>query len=194
MGPHERSRSVTVAMRRWACLSGAALSLCALSLGLLFTRPRPDSYDAQIMFQVRQSMVDHGSFSVHQDPFGINSPYSYYGIGMSLLMVLLYWIAERLHQDAGVFVMGVNAAVFAAIAVTVFGLGLAARATALQSLAAAALPVFGTFLLPYVANGFSEPSVGLAIAFWLIGRQTIRRAVAVVPAGLPPLMRPDLAL
>src|SRR5260370_17200548 len=110
MGPHERSRSVTVAMRRWACLSGAALSLCALSLGLLFTRPRPESYDAEIMFQVTQSMVDHGSFTVHQDPFGINSPYSYYGIGMSLLMVLPYCVAERLHQDAGVFGIGTNPA------------------------------------------------------------------------------------
>src|SRR5260370_3476716 len=194
MGPHERSRSVTVAMRRWACLSGAALSLCALSLGLLFTRPRPESYDAQIMFQVTQSMVDHGSFTVHQDAFGINSPYSYYGIGMSLLMVLPYWVAERLHQDAGVFVMGTNAAVFAAIAVTVFGLGLAARATALQSLAAAALTVFGTLLLPYVATGFSEPSVGLAIALGLIGVQTHRPVVAGAAAGLALLMRVDSLL
>jgi len=101
MGPHERSRSVTVAMRWWACLSGAALSICALSLGMLFTRRTPESYDAQIMFQVTQSMVDHGNFFVHQDPFGINTPYSYYGIGMSLLMALPYWVAERLHQDPG---------------------------------------------------------------------------------------------
>jgi len=193
MGPHERSRSVTVAMRWWACLSGAALSICALSLGMLFTRRTPESYDAQIMFQVTQSMVDHGNFFVHQDPFGINTPYSYYGIGMSLLMALPYWVAERLHQDPGAFVMGVNAAVVAATAGTVFALGLAMRATALQSFAAAALTVFGTLLLPYVATGFSEPAVALAIALGLIGVQTNRPVVAGAAAGFALLMRVDSA-
>src|SRR5260370_16298850 len=157
MGPHERSRSVTLAMRGWACLSGAALSICALSLGMLVTRRAPESYDAQIMFQVTQSMVDPGNFIVHQAPFGMNPPYSFWGIGMSLLMALPYWVAEHLHQDAGVFVMGVNAAVVAAIAGTVFALGLATRATALQSLAAAAVPVFAPLLLPYLATAFSHP-------------------------------------
>jgi hypothetical protein len=180
-------------MRWWACLSGFALSLCALSLGMLFTRSTPESYDAQIMFQVTQSMVDHGSFTVHQDPFGMNTPYSFYGIGMSLLMALPYWVAERLHQDPGVFVMSVNAAVIAAIAVTAFALGLATRATALQSLAAAALTVFGTLLLPYVATGFSEPSVALAIALGLIGVQTNRPVVAGAASGLALLMRVDSA-
>src|ERR1700730_7384078 len=180
-------------MRCWASISGFALAMCALSLGMLFTRPTPESYDAQIMFQVTQSMVDHGSFIVHQDPFGMNTPYSFYGIGMSVLMALPYWVAERLHQDPGVFVMSANAAVVAAIAVTVFALGLATRATALQSLAAAAFTVFGTLLLPYVATGFSEPSVGLAIALGLIGIQTNRPVVTGAAAGLALLMRVDSA-
>jgi hypothetical protein len=160
---------------------------------MLFTRPAPESYDAQIMFQVTQSMVDHGTFTVHQDPFGMNTPYSFWGIGMSLLMALPYWVAERLHQDPGAFVMGVNATVVAVIAATVFGLGLATRATALQSLAAAALTVFGTLLLPYVATGFSEPAVGLAIALGLIGVQTNRPVVAGAAAGFALLMRVDSA-
>jgi hypothetical protein len=193
MGPHERSRSVTATMRWWACLSGFALSMCALSVGMLFTRPTPESYDAQIMFQVTQSMVDHGTFTVHQDPFGMNTPYSFYGIGMSLLMAFPYWVAERLRQDPGVFVMGVNAAVVASIAAAAFVLGLSTRATALQSLAAAALTVFGTLLLPYVATGFAEPSVALAIALGLIGVQTNRPVVAGAAAGLALLMRVDSA-
>jgi hypothetical protein len=180
-------------MRWWAYLSGFALSMCALSLGMLFIRSAPESYDAQIMFQVTQSMVDHGSFTVHQDPFGMSTPYSFYGIGMSVLMALPYWAAERLHQDPGVFVMSVNAAVVAAIAVTVFALGLATRATALQSLAAAAFTVFGTLLLPYVATGFSEPSVALAIALGLIGVQTNRPVVAGAACGIALLMRVDSA-
>ena len=181
-------------MPRWSWLSGFALSVCALSLGLLFTRPTPESYDAQIMFQVTQSMVDHGTFIVHQDPFSTNIPYSVFGIGMSLLMVLPYWVAEHLHQNPGAFVMGVNAAVVAAIASTVFVLGLATRATALQSLAAAAFTVFGTLLLPYVATGFSEPSVALAIALGLMGVQTNRPVVTGAAAGFALLMRVDSAL
>src|SRR5260370_25194174 len=149
-----------------------------LSLGMLFTRPTAESYDAQIMFQVTQSMVDHGNCIVHQAPYGMNTPYSLWGIGMSLLMALPYWAAERLQQDPGIFVMGVNAAVVAVVAGTVFALGLATRATALQSLAAAAFTVFGTLLLPYVATGFSEPAVALAIALGLIGAQTTRPVCA----------------
>jgi len=168
--------------------------MCALSLGLLFTRPAPESYDAQIMFQVTQSVVDHGSFTVYHDPFSVNIPYSVFGIGMSLLMALPYWVAEHLHQGPGTFVMAVNAAVVAAIAAAVFALGLATRATARQSLAAAALTVFGTLLLPYVATGFSEPSVALAIALGLIGVQTNRPVVTGAAAGLALLMRVDSAL
>jgi hypothetical protein len=167
--------------------------MCTLSLGLFFTRPTPESYDAQIMFQVTQSIVDHANFAVHQDPYGMNTPYSFWGIGMSLLMALPYWVAERLNHAPGVFVMGVNAAVVSAIAVTVFALGLATRATALQSLAAAALTVFGTLLLPYVATGFSEPSVALAIALGLFGVQTNRPVVTGAAAGFALLMRVDSA-
>ena len=162
-----------------------------MSLGLLFTRPTPESYDAQIMFQVTQSMVDHGGFAVHQDTLGMNTPYSIFGIGMSLLMAIPYWVAERLQQSPGAFVMSVNAAVVSAVAVAVFALGLAMRATALQSLAAAALTVFGTLLLPYTATGFSEPSVALAIALGLIGVQTNRPVVTGAAAGLALLMRVD---
>jgi hypothetical protein len=161
---------------------------------MLFIRSTPESYDAQIMFQVTQSLVDHASFAVHHDPLGMNTPYSFYGIGMSLLMVFPYWVAERLHQDAAVFVMGTNAAVVAAIAATLFALGLATRATALQSLGAAAFTVFGTLLLPYVATGFSEPSVGLAIALGLIGVQTNRPVVVGAASGLALLMRVDSAI
>jgi hypothetical protein len=181
-------------MRCWACIAGAALFVCVLSLGLLFTRPTPESYDAQIMFQVTQSMVDHGSFAVHQDTLGMNTPYSVFGIGMSLLMAIPYWVAERLQQSPGGFVMSVNAAVVSAISVAVFALGLATRATALESLAAAALTVFGTLLLPYVATGFSEPSVGLSIALGLVGVQTNRPVVTGAASGLALLMRPDSAL
>src|SRR5215467_1136701 len=171
-----------------------ALFVCVLSAALLFTRAAPESYDAQIMYQVTQSLVDHGNFVVHRDPFLINIPYSYYGIGMSILMALPYWLAERLHEDPAAWAMTVNAFVLAATSVTVFALSLAAGTTAPQSLAAAMLTAFGTLLLPYVATGFSEPTVGLAIALGLVAVQTKHPAAAGLASGLALLMRIDSAL
>jgi hypothetical protein len=181
-------------MSRRLGVTFAALFLGVLSAALVFTRPAPESYDAQIMYQVTQSLVDHGNFIVHRDPFAMNLPYSYYGIGMSVLMAFPYWLAERLHQDPAVWAMGVNAVVLAAISLTVIGLGLAAGATAAQALAAAMVTAFGTLLFPYVATGFSEPSVALAIILGLLAIQTRHPIAAGAASGLALLMRVDSAL
>ncbi|HEV2476329.1 MAG TPA: hypothetical protein VGX22_07285, partial [Candidatus Dormibacteraeota bacterium] len=181
-------------MSRRLGVTCAALFTCVLSAALVFTRPAPESYDAQIMYQVTQSLVDHGNFIVHRDPFAMNIPYSHYGIGMSVLMAVPYWLAERLRQDPAVWAMAVNAVVLAAISVTVLALGLAAGATAPQSLAAAMLTAFGTLLFPYVATGFSEPSIALAIMLGLLAIQTRHPAAAGAASGLALLMRIDSAL
>ena len=176
-------------LRIW--LPAAALFFSVLAVGVLFARPAPESYDAQIMFQVTQSMVDHAGFTVGHDVFGTNSPYSSFSLGMSLLMAPPYWLAERLSQDPGPWVMSVNAVVVAAVALVVFLLGLETGATSRQSLAAALLTVFGTLLLPYVATGFSEPAVALAIALGVLGVQMRRPALVGGAAGLAMLMRID---
>ena len=165
-----------------------------LAIALLFIRPTPESYDAQIMYQVTQSLVDHGNFKVHHDPFDMNIPYSFYGIGMSLLMAPPYWLAERLSQDPAVWVMGVNAVIAAATAVAIFVLMLTMKATTSQAIATSALTVFGTLILPYVATGFSEPTVGLATALGLIAVQTKKPGLAGAASSLAILMRPDSAL
>ena len=171
-----------------------ALFVCVLSAALVMTRSAPESYDAQIMYQVTQSFVDHGNFIVHRDPFAINSPYSYYGIGMSVLMAVPYWLAERLHDNPAVWAMAVNAVILAAISVTVLALGVAAGATPSQSLAAAIFTAFGTLLFPYVATGFSEPSVALAITLGLLAVQKRHPAAVGMASGLALLMRIDSAL
>lgn len=175
-------------------LCGAALFLSVTLVGLLLARRSPESYDAQIMYQVTQSLVDHGTFSVHHDPFAINTPYSYYGIWMSVLMAVPYWAAEHLQQDPGPWVMSVNSVVVGTIAVVVFALSTSIGATMRQSVVASGLTVFGTLLLPYATTGFSEPSVGFAIALGLLGVQTRRPTLTGVAAGLSLLMRVDSAL
>ena len=181
-------------MSRREVVSGAGLFVSVLAAGLLFTRSAPESYDAQIMFQVAQSMVDHANFVVHHDVYAVNTPYSYYGIGMSLLMAVPYLVAERLQLDPGASVMAMNAVVAASIALVMYRFGLAIGATDGQSLAAAAITAFGTLLFAYVATGFSEPSVGLGIAIGLLGLGMRRAALVGVGAGLALLMRIDSAL
>ena len=178
-------------MRLGVWIPAAALFFCVLAVGLLFARPAPESYDAQIMFQVTQSMVDHLGFAVRNDVFGMNSPYSSYGLGMSALMAPPYWLAERLSLDPRPWVMSVNAVVVAAVAAVVYLIGLKTGATSRQSLVAALLTAFGTMLLPYVATGFSEPAVALAIAIGMLGVQIQRPALVGAAAGLAMLMRVD---
>ena len=187
-------RSVAATMSPREVVSGTGLFLSVLAAGLLFTRGAPESYDAQIMYQVTQSMVDHANFVVHHDVFAINLPYSIWGIGMSLLMAVPYFVAERLQLDSGASVMTVNAVVVASIALVIYRLGLALGAPAGQSLAAAAITAFGTLLFAYVATGFSEPSVALGIALGLLGVQTRRPVLVGAGAGLALLMRIDSAL
>ena len=187
-------RSLAAAMSRREVVTGTGLFLSVLAAGLLFTRGTPESYDAQIMYQVTQSMVDHANFVVHHDVFSINVPYSIWGIGMSLLMAVPYFVAERLQLDPAISVMTVNAVVVAAIALVIYSLGRALGASAGQSLAAAAITTFGTLLFAYVATGFSEPSVALGIALGLLGVQTRRPVLVGAGAGLALLMRIDSAL
>lgn len=194
VSPVRRIITADLAGRYDTAVAGTGLFACVLAIGLLFTRGTPESYDAQIMLQVTQSLVDHGTFTVHRDPFAMNVPYSYYGIGMSLLMALPYWAAEHLRQAPGPWVMSVNAVVVAAVAVTAFALGLATGMTRLQSLAASLLTAFGTLLLPYVATGFSEPAIALAIALGLLAVRTRHPALAGAAGGLALLMRTDSAL
>ena len=181
-------------MTRRLVAAGAALFIGVLAVALLFIRSSPESYDAQIMYQVTQSLVDRGNFEVHRDPFDMNIPYSFYGIGMSLLMAPPYWLAEKFSQDPALWVMAVNAIVAAATAVAIFILALTMRATTSQAIATSALTVFGTLILPYVATGFSEPTVGLAIALGLIAVQTTRPGLAGAASSLAILMRPESAL
>jgi hypothetical protein len=172
----------------------AGLFLAMLAAGLLFARAAPESYAAQIMLQVTRSLVDHRDFLVTDDFYGMNSPYASYGIGMSLLMAPPYWLAERLGQDPGPWVMTVNAVLLAVIAVVVLQLGLATGGSFRQALATSLAVSLGTLLLPYVATGFSEPGAALAVALGLLGIQTRRSVLTGAAAGVALLMRPDSAV
>src|SRR5205085_8625919 len=116
-----------------------------------------------------RNLVRHGSLRVAHDRYGLNSPWSSYGIGMSLVMAPLYVVGRAVAGDGVGGAMFANAVLFAGMAVALVvycrldGLGWAA------SSAAAGAVALGTPLLSHVATGFSEVGVALGVAWGLVG-------------------------
>jgi len=74
-----------------------------LGIALLATRTQVDSYDGSIMLQVATNAVNHHSLHVVSDYFGLNTPYSAYGLGMSLLMVPAVLLGNQTGRDPAIF-------------------------------------------------------------------------------------------
>ncbi len=174
--------------------------LVAAAGGLLFVRAAPETYDSQIMLQVTQGIATGRGLTTTQDIFGFNTPYSSYGIGMSLLMLLPYALARLVGTDPVAAAMDVNALVLGLICAcacaTALLLGLRRRAAVVVALLIGA----GTPLLAYTSSAFSEPGVGLGVAMGLLGLAAMLRerpwgpACAGAGAGVALLMRTDSAV
>ena len=149
-------------------LAGGVFAV-ALAIGLLFARARPDSYDADIMLQVARSIAGHHSVRVTHDVFGINTPYSFYGLGMSLMMLALYAPAKALGADPTSAAMDANAVLFALTAAGIYLLCRLLRATRAQAVVTAGVVALATPLLAYVATGFSEVGVAAGVTLGLLG-------------------------
>lgn len=184
--------------RRPTLVTGLGLALAAIALGLLLSPWRSNVYDVDVMAQVTDSMLTKGTFRVPVD--GFNGPYSTYGLGMSLVFALPYWIALHLHRDPMSWLMASNVFVFAVTVAAMFGLSLGCGATRRQAAVTSFLVGFGTLLFPYAMTGFSELGVALGVAvglaaLTLAGRYPLAAPTAVgAAAGLTVLMRIDSLL
>ncbi len=61
------------------------------------------SYDGRIMERVAVALADHLDPLVHQtdDEFKLNTPYSNYGLGTSVVMAPLHWVDRAVGDDSG---------------------------------------------------------------------------------------------
>lgn len=184
---------------RWpVVMCGLGLALAAMAVTLLLSPWRSNSYDVDVMAEVTKSMVTTGTFRVPVD--GFNGPYSSYGLGMSLVFLPPYWLAEHLHRDPMRWLMGSNAFLFALTIVAVFRLTLGSGATRRQGVVTSLLVGFGTMLFPYAVTGYSEMGVALGIAIGLASLTMASRhplgasGVAGAASGLTVLMRTDSLL
>lgn len=179
---------------------GLGLALAGLAAALMVSPAQAPFYDTSIMVDVTHSILTDGTFRVTGDAWGINTPYASYGLGMSLLFVPPYWIAQHLHQDPGSWVMASTPVVFALTLPAVFWLTVGCGATRRQGAVTTLLVGFGTLLFAYAGSGLSEPAVGLGTAAGLAAlttathRPVIGGAAAGLAAGVTVLMRTDSAL
>src|SRR5205085_11167401 len=97
----------------------------ALCVGLLVARSQPESYDARIMAQVAENLVDehHPGIPPDQDEFGVNTPYATYGIGVSLLMIPPAAVGKWLGVSRRAAEMLVNPLLFGLLAGLIVGFG-----------------------------------------------------------------------
>ncbi len=180
--------------RRLPLIVLAAAFVAAAAVGLVLTRPGPESYDAKIMLQVTRSLVEHADFRVTEDEFGFNSPYASYGLGQSLLFAAPYAVGgANAAMTANAWVLGL-----AVVAVAALARRLDLSWT--RSLVVAFLIGAGTMLLPYVPTGFSEPAIAALVAVGLLAVAAARQGrpwaalAGGVAAGATVLFRADSAL
>jgi hypothetical protein len=182
----------------------AATFVATAALGLIFTRPGSESYDAKIMLQVTRSMVEDQNFLVADDEFGFNSPHASYGLGMSLLFAVPYTVARVAAGadpvEAANGAMTTNAFVLGLAAVAVLWLARELGLSWTGALVTAALIAGGTMLFPYVASGFSEVAIAVLVALGLLAIAAQRHArpwaalLGGAVAGASALFRADSLL
>jgi hypothetical protein len=163
-------------------LIGVALFLFAAP----FAYRQANSYDGSVMERVAVGIADHGDPLVSQQPdeFGLNTPYSNYGIGTSVVMAPLHLAARAVGADPlrsmnlvdAVFVGGTGIAVFE----TLRRRGVSRRSTIVTTV----LVTVGSPLLAYALTDFSEPGIALTIALGVLGLDGVVRETRYAALGV----------
>jgi hypothetical protein len=158
---------------RWSDRRTAALLFGGtLLVYLAVLHGQIDVYDTQAMYAVTENLVNH--FALHTggagfvDPFHQATPYSPYGIAMSLLAVPFYAASKGIGHSA-VLVSLVNPLLTSATVVVIYRIGRAFRWGAVHSLMAAVAYGLFTMAVWYSTEGFSEPGVALCVAVIVLG-------------------------
>ena len=150
----------------WLLFVGVLAAYVAVARGTFY------AYDAQAMFAVTKGIVDHASLRTtgtgFVDSFHLATPYSPYGIGLSILAIPPY-LLSKLVGHTEFLVSMVNPLLMAAAVVMVYKTGRALRWSAAHALTAAI--GFGLFTqaLQATTEFFSEPGVTLCVVVVVFG-------------------------
>lgn len=144
------------------------------------------AYDAASMVAVGTNLTNHFTLKTvgaFDDYFHLSTPYSPYGIGVSILVVPAYALSKVVGHEMLLLSL-INPLLTASAGVFVFAIGRELRWGRLMSVLAAATFGLLTMALQSTTELFSEPAVALCIVilFWAIlrWRHEWRRAALVI--------------
>ena len=153
--------------RRICCL----LFLSLLALYLAVSRHLHVSYDGDSMAAVARNIVDHFTIrttGAFDDYLHLSTPYSPYGIGLSVVMAPVYALSKAIgHQE--LLLSFINPVVTAATGVVVYRIGRPFGGTKSAALIAASSFGMLTMALQSTTELLSEPAVGLCEALIVLG-------------------------
>jgi hypothetical protein len=165
------------------------MALIVFVLAFGFTAPfatqAAPTYDGFIMSQVAIALAEDGTPLIHPiDRFGLNTPYSGYGIASSALMAALIKAADAVGADWQHAMRLVNPLLYAA---TIAGLAslLRGRGHSVRMIGfVTALFAIGTPLIHYALVDFSEPGVALMVILALLGIEAVEKGSSAAAVGV----------
>jgi len=181
---------------------GWVLAACAFVAAAVLTKPSFDSIDAEVMGQVANNILHHGTpmvklqlpaYQVREFHLGT---YSKYGLGMSLVWVPFLALDDALGLSQLRLVTLVGPLLLAATVLVMFSLAITLGATRRQAAIVTMAIAFGTFLFTYGTTYFSESAVALTVAVALLGLSRLGSSITWAGAiggasGLSVLFRTD---
>jgi hypothetical protein len=149
---------------------GVLIFFGCLAAYLAVTNGMFSAYDAQSMFAVTKNLVDHGSFKTTglDDPFHASTPYSPYGIGISILAIPPY-VLSKLVGHMMLLVSMINPIMTALASVVVYRIARALRWSPGHGVIAAIGFGLCTMAVQSTTELFSEPGVTLCVVALVYG-------------------------
>jgi SAM-dependent methyltransferase len=171
---------------------------------LMFQQGVVTGYDGGTMYEVTRSIVDRGTFAISDEWNTLPGPdgraYGRYGLGLSLLGTVPYFLARPAAEAAGndfitsAAVASLIPLISALLIVALYTLSRRMGAATGPSLIVAIGGVVGTFMLPYSKEFFSEPLTALFLVVAIERTLAGRPGMAGFALGLGVLTRPQTLL
>lgn len=136
---------------------------------LAVQRGSTPTYDASIYVDVAANLADHGSVEVRHDTMGFNTPYSFYGLGLSLVLVPFYLLQRTFQPGGQEILLLVNPCFIAATAALIYRIGSYLRWSRGQSVSGSVIFGLLSMAVQQSTDIFSEPGVGFFIVVSLLG-------------------------
>ena len=187
-GRHAKPRHISKGTSRIDLILGACVFGGLFLVYLAVSRREFVAYDAESMVAVGTNLTNHFTLKTvgaFHDYFGLSTPYSPYGIGVSILVVPLYALSKLVGQEMLLLSL-INPLLTAIAGTFVFAIGRELRWARYLAVLTAATFGLLTMALQSTTELLSEPAVALCIVIlvWAILRWRHEWGLAPLVIGL----------